>query len=217
MLISYRYKFLFVHIAKTGGTSVRTALRPYRWGGVYTFPAWVGSMIDQATHHWVPAKFGRHAKAIAAYEMLPAALWSELFKFTVVRNPFDLQVSAFLHLQREHPRLVYGYRSFNEFIAYKFDPDRAPVPLIDNTMQPMSEYVVDLRGNIIVDYIARTETLATDFATICTRIGLHPAPALPHKRAANGRKPYHAYYNDASRDAVARHYARDLDLFGYRW
>ncbi|MCA1799035.1 MAG: sulfotransferase family protein [Xanthomonadaceae bacterium] len=217
MLISYRYNFLFVHIAKTGGTSVRAALRPYRWGGWYSFPAWVGSMLDQATGHAVPAKFRRHAKAIVAQEMLPADLWRRLFKFTVVRNPYDLQVSAWLHLQREHPRLVDGFASFPEFIAYKFDPERAPEPLVDITMQPMSEYVVDLQGRVIIDYIAHTETLDDDFATICARIGLNPPPALPRARAAQGRKPYRAYYDDASRAAVARHYARDLEVFGYEW
>ena len=30
MLLSLKYNFLFVHIAKTGGTSVRDSLRPLR-------------------------------------------------------------------------------------------------------------------------------------------------------------------------------------------
>ena len=31
MLLSIKYNFLFVHIAKTGGTSVRDALQPLRY------------------------------------------------------------------------------------------------------------------------------------------------------------------------------------------
>jgi len=32
MLLSVKHRFLFVHIAKTGGTSVRAALERLRWG-----------------------------------------------------------------------------------------------------------------------------------------------------------------------------------------
>ena len=31
MLLNHRYKFLYIHIAKTGGTSVRSVLNKLRW------------------------------------------------------------------------------------------------------------------------------------------------------------------------------------------
>ena len=51
MLLSRRYQFLFVHIAKTGGTSVRNALQRYRWRDPYYVPLWiVGKLSDVARH-----------------------------------------------------------------------------------------------------------------------------------------------------------------------
>ncbi|MCO6442399.1 MAG: sulfotransferase family 2 domain-containing protein [Nitrococcus mobilis] len=216
MLISYKHRFLFVHIAKTGGTSIRAALRPYRWGWPYSMPLALCSLMSQMTRprHILGIKFPRHAKAIAAQEMLPGAFYESLFKFTVVRNPWDLQVSSYHHLCCEHPQVLDGVSSFEAFLERKLDPQRGREDLLDVSQELQSDYVVDLRGNLIVDYIARYERLKADFTEICHRIGI-ARPPLPHLRQARARKAYRDYYSAKARALVARHYAADLDRFGY--
>jgi hypothetical protein len=216
MLISYRHKFLFVHIAKTGGTSIRAALRRYRWGWPYTAPLTLCSLMSQMTHprHVLGIKFPRHAKAVAAKEMLPGEFYQSLFKFTVVRNPWDLQVSSYHHLRREHPGLMQDIPDFRSFLRHKFDPDRPYNFLFDISQERQWEYVCDVDGTRIVDFIARYETLGRDFETICQHVGIEP-PSLPHKRKAEDRSDYRAYYDDELREQVATHYARDIELFGY--
>jgi hypothetical protein len=127
MLISYRKNFLFVHIAKTGGTSIRAALRPYRWGGWYSIPLWLASQVSQWTRPRpkLGLKFPRHAKAIAAKEMLPEPVYRGLFKCAIVRNPWDLQVSSWHHIRREKPEVLADVRDFGDFLRLKFDPERA--------------------------------------------------------------------------------------------
>lgn len=218
MLISYKHRFLFVHIAKTGGTSIRAALRPYRWGWPYSLPLALCSLMSQMTRprHLLGIKFPRHAKAIAAREMLPAEVYDGLFKFTVVRNPWDLQVSSFHHLRREHPAEVEAMPDFGSFLRAKFDPDRPYSFLLDISQERQWEYVCDLEGNSIVDYVARYEDLETEFRTICARIGIEP-PALPHRRRADDRRAYRDYYDDELRELVAAHYAEDIRRFDYRF
>ena len=216
MLISYTHRFLFVHIAKTGGSSIRAALRGYRWGWPYTAPLLLCHLVSQMTRprHILGVKFPRHAKAIAAQEMLPPRFYGSLFKFTVVRNPWDLQVSSYHHLCREHPQALGGALTFEAFIEHKLDPAREREDLLDVSRELQSDYVTDLRGNLIVDYIARYESLEEDFTEICRCIGID-RPSLPRLRQAKGRQGYRDYYTSKSRALVARHYAADLDRFGY--
>ena len=66
MLLSHRYNFLFVHIAKTGGTSVRDALDRLRWQDPKYYPMWLCSRLSALFNHELACKLPRHAKAIAA-------------------------------------------------------------------------------------------------------------------------------------------------------
>ena len=218
MLISYKHNFLFVHIAKPGGTSVRAALRRYRWGGWYTLPLALASAASQMTRprHKLGIKFPRHAKAVAALEMLPAEVFNGFFKFTVVRNPWDLQVSSYHHIHREKPEVLRGIPGFADFLRYKFDPERPYDFMLDISAERQHEYLVNLRGEVIVDFIGRYERLEDDFRSVCQTIGIRP-PALPHLRRATERSDYRRYYDDALAELVADHYRRDLELLDYRF
>ena len=215
MLLSLKYNFLFVHTAKTGGTSVRAALTRYKWTDPYRLPLWLCSKLSGLSGHKLGIKFPRHAKAIAAQEMLPREVFEGLYKFVFVRNPWDLQVSSFHHLRRERPHLVEHVPEFVDFLRWKLDPQRPYQFHIDTSIELQSDYCVDLHRRVIVDRIGRYENLAEDFADICRHIGIR-CPDLPHRRQARDRqKDYRRYYNDALAELVAERFAEDIRLFGY--
>lgn len=216
MLISHTRRFLFVHIAKTGGTSVRAALRPYRWSGRYAPAIVLTSLMSQMTRprHRLGIKFPRHAKAIAAKEMLPAPVFDDLFKFVFVRNPWDLQVSSWHHIRRESPQSLPGIHTFADFVRFKFDPERPYDFMLDISRELQSDYIVDLHGRTIVDFIGHYEHLQRDFDTVCDRVGLARIQ-LPHERRAVDRDDYRRYYDDDTRERVAHHYCADIERLGY--
>ena len=217
MLLSVRHRFLFVHIAKTGGTSVRKALERRRWGDPWYWPMFLCSRFSHLSGHRIATKLPRHAKVIAAKELLPKEFFDSLFKFAFVRNPWDLQVSSFHHIRRERPHYLGGHEDFEGFLRWKLDPARPYQYHVDTSIELQSDYLIDLHGNLIVDFIGRYERLAEDFATACERIGIS-APALPHARAAKDRsKDYRSYYTDETAELVARHFARDIEMLGYRF
>ena len=215
MLISLRYRFLFIHIAKTGGTSVRSALQRYRWRDPW---CWMGALCNRISHlsgHRLGVKLPRHAKAVAALELLPRETFRSLFKFAFVRNPWDLQVSSWHHIRRERPHIIPPQvKGFSDFIRWKMDPGRPYHYIIDTSMELQSDYLLDLHGRIIVDFVGRYEALAPHFQEACRRIGISPPP-LPHRRRAAGRKDYRSYYDDATAEAVARHFQQDIRLLHY--
>ena len=214
MLLSYRYNFLFVHIAKTGGTSVRAALEPLRWRDPWYYPQWLCSRLSHLSGHRLGTKFPRHAKIIAAKEMLPKEYFDRLYKFAFVRNPWDLQVSSYHHLRRERPRLLEGITDFSTFVRRKLDPERPYQYHLDTSIERQSDYLVDLSGRIVADFVGHYERLQEDFDLICEQIGIGRR-RLPHRRKAADREDYRRYYDDQTADLVAEYFRRDIENFGY--
>ncbi|MCB1620011.1 MAG: sulfotransferase family 2 domain-containing protein [Thiothrix sp.] len=217
MLLSHKYNFLFVHIAKTGGTSVRAALSPLRWRDPVYYLMWPCHRLSGLSGHRLGTRFPRHAHIIAAKEMLPEPFFQGLFKFAFVRNPWDLQVSSFHHIRRERPEHLNGISDFNAFMRWKFNPARPYQYHIDTSLSLQSDYLVDLHGNLLTDFVGHYETLPADFEQVCVRIGI-PLRSLPHKREASDReRDYRRYYADDVAEQVARHFERDIRLLGYQF
>jgi hypothetical protein len=217
MLLSPKHRFLFVHIAKTGGTSVRAALQGRRWADPWYWPMFLCSRFSHLSGHRIGTKLPRHAKVIAAKELLPKEWFDELFKFAFVRNPWDLQVSSFHHIRRERPQFLGGHEDFAGFLRWKLDPARPYQFHVDTSIELQTDYLIDLRGDIVVDFIGRYERLHDDFDAACRRIGLSNLQ-LPHRRQAKDRaRDYRGYYDDATAELVGRHFARDIELLGYRF
>lgn len=217
MLLSLKHRFLFVHIAKTGGTSVRAALNRLRYADPWYPAQFLCSRLSALSGHRLGIKFPRHAKIVAAQQMLPQETFVSLFKFAFVRNPWDLQVSSYHHIRRERPHLIAHLDSFEQFMYWKLDPSRPYQYHVDTSIELQSDYLVDLHGKVLVDHLGRYEQLSEDFAFVCERIGVRPPP-LPHRRRANTReRDYRTYYDDALAERVARHFARDIAMFDYQF
>lgn len=170
--------------------------------------------MSHLTGHRIASKLPRHAKVIAAKEMLPHEVFEKLFKFAFVRNPWDLQVSSWHHIRRERPHLLKGIEDFSTFIRWKLDPERPYQYHIDTSIELQSDYLKDLSGRIIVDFIGRYENLQEDFNQVCRTIGIAPKQ-LPHKRQAKDRSDYRKYYTDEIAELVAQRFKPDIEAFGY--
>ena len=97
-MIDHYHKLIFVHITRTGGTSVEVACVGDAW-----------DTIDAPTKHI------RAGQARALY----AAHWESYVKFAVVRNPFDRLASMFATgwWHREQPPCAMGMIEWLEGLA----------------------------------------------------------------------------------------------------
>jgi hypothetical protein len=214
MLLCHRHNFLYVHIAKTGGTSVRRALVPYRRGHPYAVLQFLCSRMSGFTGHKLGCKFPRHARVVAAEQMLPREFFDGLFKFAFVRNPWDLQVSSYHHLKRERPHLVQEHPEFADFLCWKLNPDRDYQYHLDTSIEIQSDYLKGADGGIVVDFVGRYERLQEDFNHVCETVGIKPFD-LPHRRKATDRSKYRDYYDEETRQLVAARFAEDIERFEY--
>ena len=112
--------------------------------------------------------------------------------------------------------MLEGHDNFKDFMRFKFDPARPYQYHIDTSLQLQSDYLVDLHGNVLVNKVGKYENLQGDFDNICEHIGLKKIK-LPHKRKADDRKRYRAYYDDDLAEKVANHFARDIQMLGYEF
>jgi len=222
MLINHRHRFLFVHLAKTGGTSIRAALRPLGWRDPLSLAAYVCHRASHLAGHRIGAKIPRHAALIAACEQLPPAYFDTLWKFAFVRNPWDRQVSAYHHFQREQRGLLARHRlqdfaDFCDWLLHDAAAYRGPKHvLVAAVRRPQVEHLVDLNRTMLVDWIGRYERLHEDFQHVCRRLSL-PSIRLPHRRRSANRADYRQYYNDAVAEQVGRFFRDDVEQFGYRF
>jgi hypothetical protein len=182
----YLLNFVFIHINKTGGSSVERALGlPFR-----------------------------HDTALEIRERIGERRWAKRFSFTIVRNPWDKVASHYHYrVQTDQTGLKGDPIGFNEWVELAYgerDPRYHDKPKM---FLPQSDWVCDEQGRIIVDFIGRFESLPADFGTICERIGRRAE--LPHLKKSRQGSDYRKAYSDESAEIVARYFARDLENFGY--
>lgn len=205
MVISDRYRFLFVHIPKSAGTSCAAALRAgLPWWERPQFQTRRGSKHRTLTEG---------LEIISRPRSLPFASPPQTYlTFAFVRNPWDRIVSVFHYLQKTRGAAGGIPESFQAFVRCIEQRDPAVESL--RSMRSQCSYLTDRQGNLAVDIVGRFESLAEDFDAIVRRIGLKTR--LPHVNASR-HEPYTSYYDDWSREVIAERFADDILEFGYRY
>ncbi len=209
MLVSYAYRFIFIHIDRTAGTSIQRALAPY--GCQRTNAAWKRRLVwlgsaNSIGRLYESVEFREHVAADTVRRCLPPACYASMLKFALVRNPWDRLVSRYAYLLRkqEHSRhrLVTRMPGFADYLRWEIRRDKLH----------QHRFVTDADGNFILDYIGRFENLIAHVADVGRRLGLQVA--LPHVNPST-HGDYRDYYTAATQDWVARAFRRDIELFGY--
>ena len=158
MIVSAEGRFVFIHVQKTGGVSVETAL-------TRTFP-------DARS----PGLAGRrHAGLTEAVETMPEI--RDYYSFGFVRNPWARLYSWHAMVVRRRARADAGNRSFarrlrknafwavvvDELLEFEDFVLRGP-DLIERLRTPQVEYLT--ASGRRADFIGRTESLADDLAQV---------------------------------------------------
>lgn len=214
MIISPGRGYIFVHIPKTGGTSMALALE-------------ARAMKDDVMIGDTPKAQKRRRKVDS--EKARGRVWkhstladidglyapdeiASLFAFTLVRNPWDRLVSYYhwLRTQRfDHPAVKLAQQlEFKEFLNH-------PNTQESLSANPYSHYMTRADDVEQCQAYIRLEHFEDDSAGLQAHLGfpLHLEQTNMSDRAAD----YRGYYSDDTAAVVERVCAADIARFGYRF
>jgi len=201
-MISERYKFLFIHYGKGAGNSIASLLLPYSDDRVVVDPSYQDGI---QRFNVVNDKFitHKHSTLREYSDRLTPDLFKNLYKFAVIRNPFDRLVSAYFSPHHYAKRSIEGFdkKRFYELI-HSMPPIRSFICL-----SPNAGFMDDINRLLIF------ENLNQDFSALCHDLRL-PYMTLP-KLNRNIRGHYRNYYDIDSINAVKSRFAEEIEYGKY--
>lgn len=206
-MISHAHRCIFVHIPKTGGTSVEDVIWP---GPRTTDDLWMG-FVDRYHNKYQTGGL-QHLLATQIRTEVGAEVFSSYYKFSIVRNPWDRAVSQFVFMDARDDLRDFigmkkgaGLKKYAELIRKKRHVQ----------WEPQVSFVQDANGESLLDYIGRYETFSDSVTHALRTTGINAA-TIPHRKKGQ-RGPYEDYYDAESREMIRTMYAADIEAFGYRF
>ena len=209
MIISPGRNYVFVHIPKTGGTSMALALEARAMADdilIGDTPKAIKRRRRVGKLN-APGRLWKHSRLrdVDGMEGMPPSP----FVFTVVRNPWDRMISLY-HWARmqsfDHPMVATAKAL--DFGGFLTDPKT--VLALKNDAS--TAYVTDAKGRERCNLFVRLENLETDLKPLETHLGF--SLDLPHANASD-RPAGTAEYSPGMIDHVGQIFAADIARFGY--
>ncbi len=206
-VISHQHRCIFIHIPKTGGTSIENVIWP-RVDLRTPDDLWMG-FTGRFNNKYQTGGL-QHLLATHVRSEVGMDVFQSYFTFTIVRNPWDRAVSQYAYMKQRD--------DLRDFLGMSVDaPFKQYLHLIGGKKHVQWEeqvaFVHDSDGTALVDYVGRFETLKESAGEIFGRVGIRGAQ-LPHELRGE-RGPYQDFYDEESIEMVASMYAADIAAFGY--
>ena len=212
MILSLGRKYVFVHIPKTGGTSLALALeaRAMKDDIMLGDTPKARKRRHRVKDTRTRGRLWKHSTLGDIDGLVPDAVLDGLFAFTLVRNPWDRAVSYYhwLLTQRfDHPAVRLAQRlDFADFIA-------DPGTLRSFQRTPAASYMRRANGQQQCDAYIRVEHFEQDRAALVAHLGF--AIDLPVANASDRVSDYRGYYSDETARILGECCAEDIARFGY--
>ena len=212
VLVSHRYKFIYLKNYKVAGSSMETFFRQFcidpaePYSSVYETNkreseyGIVGSTILPADETWFNHKNAEEIKRDIGEE-----IFNSYLKFCVVRNPYDCMVSSFFW-ERTIKRFE-GNVDFKTYCKqYELTYNRSNVSRIL------------LNEEKVCNVYIRFENLKEDIIKLCYTLGItdYDINQLPrHKANIRPPVPYQEFYDEETKEIVYQLFKTEIEMFGY--
>ena len=205
MLRSKKYKFIFIHIPKSAGSSIYFALKPFSDPFALKF---ISSPLKKIGYpiNLGPEPLDAHSTAKEIQSILGLD-FDNYFKFVFVRNPWERVCSDYYYIRnnKSHPAHVktVNAKDLNEFISKGI-----------YVLRPQCDFIFDDSNNQLVDFIGRYENLEEDFNHILEKLQIN----VQLKRFnSNYYRSHKEILNKESIELIYERYKEDISIFKYNF
>jgi hypothetical protein len=226
MIISHKYKFIFLKTRKTAGTSIEIALSKFCGPDDIITPisrddeklrnslGYPGSQNCRVPPDRYSAadmqKKQMTGKALRFYNHVPACdvrrwigpdIWDSYFKFCFERNPWDKAISRYYFDMAKFDLEI----SFAEYIA---GVEKKLISSYD---------IYTINHQVAVDFVGRYERLDKDIEWISKKLKLPEKLDLPYAKSGyrKDNRSYTQVIEQPERDIIADICSKEITLFGY--
>ncbi len=228
MIISHKYKFIFINTFNTAGTSLELyyskfasikdvlspvfpdepnhtprnylgLIHPFRESKKYNF-----SLKSRLKEFLLLRRFYSHMPAYLIKERIPRNIWNSYMKFCIERNPWDKSVSHF-HMMKyvNQQEMVFNYYLYNSQLCHNY-------PL----------YADPFTQEVLVDLVIAYDRLNEELYALFSELGVPISNSLeifsdPNLRT-NG-KPYQDYYSERTKEFIREKFKDEIDFMGFEF
>lgn len=194
--------FIFIHIYKCGGMSLRNVF----------------------TDNLVTVELNKsHATAKEikdyCYENGGKFYFDTAFKFSFVRNPFDWIVSLYEFIRNNPNHDNYEEvknLNFSDFCSWNIKNIKDKKENPNGNFNTLTEFLFDKNGELLVDFVGKIENYDEDIKVILKRLKI-PEQKMPKINTSNRKPDYKDYYDDKTIKLVTDFFYYDLVNFNYKF
>ena len=203
-MISHKHKFIFVKLSKSASSSIEDTLKKVCHDAKF----------EKTDHH--------HILDMISDDTV------NYYKFTTIRNPYARLVSRFFYAKTKKHKSQFANLSFSDFVKGGHDTTPMNTRWVANTAPHLKkllcrvgffdnqiDWIKNSKNKVLVDFVIKVESLQADFNTLCDKIRI-PHQQLPHTNKTK-HKHYTEYYDDETREIVAKKYKEDIEYFNYKF
>ena len=246
MILSSDKKFIFIHIPKTGGNSIRQTLIQKQKVPLHIF-GWYNGIRQEPNSPNLTEKQKREVKALLPFcknkeynqHITLAKLrklmqrdgfnFDEYFKFAFVRNPWDRVCSVWNYNLSVFKKE--GLTDIYVFNKKQHEKVTKTLTTCDFSFKKFVEKYTEYswqncqlhwlrnwkKDTVLADYVGRYETLQKDYDIISEKIGLPLFELFKINVNTNKKQHYTEFYDDYTRGLVAKNCKEDIEYFNYKF
>lgn len=195
MVYDNNKKIIFIHIPKTGGTSIENILGLIKKENGYGI-----NNSKKAEQHFIWNDY---------INILGLKIYNEYYKFSIIRNPYNRLISEYFWSP------VCGYiknQNFNEFLNFVkdvIDNEKYNENIFYDHFIPQYEFIVDNNDKLMVDKLYKFENFNEITNDFKEKYNLN----IPHLQ--KGVYKFKIELSDDQQKFIYELYKKDFEYFGY--